>query len=41
MESVSDVENTQSFFSKIFGLHDIIISSAGASNKVVFKNMVN
>lgn len=41
MEAVSDVENTQSFFSKIFGLHDIIISSAWASNKVVFKNMVN
>ncbi len=41
MEVVSDVENTQSFFSKIFGLHDIIISSSGASNKVIFKNMTN
>lgn len=41
MEVVADVENTQSFFSKIFGLHDIIISSAWASNKVKFKNMVN
>ena len=41
MEAVSDVENTQGFFSKIFGLHDIIISSAWANNKVVFKNMIN
>jgi len=41
MEVVADVENTQSFFSKIFGLHDIVISSAWSSNKVVFKNMVN
>ncbi len=41
MEVVADVENTQSFFSKIFGLHDIIISSAWSSNKVVFKNMIN
>lgn len=41
MEVVADVENTQSFFSKIFGLHDIIISSAWTSNKVKFKNMVN
>jgi len=41
MEVVADVENTQSFFSKIFGLHDIVISSAWVSNKVVFKNMVN
>ncbi len=41
MEVVADVENTQTFFSKIFGLHDIIISSAWASNKVVFKNMIN
>jgi len=41
MEVISDIENTQSFFSKIFGLHDIIISSAWASNKIIFKNMVN
>jgi len=27
MERVSDIENTQSFWSRIFGLHDIIISS--------------
>ena len=41
MEVVADVENTQSFFSKIFGIHDIIISSSWASNKIKFKNMVN
>jgi hypothetical protein len=41
MENVSDTENTQSFFSKIFGLHDLIVSSAGNNNKVIFKNMVN
>jgi len=41
MEVVADVENTQSFFSKIFGLHDIVISAAGSSNKVIFKNMTN
>ncbi len=41
IEAISDVENTQSFFSKIFWLHDIIISSAWASNKVIFKNMIN
>ena len=41
MEHISDIENTQSFLSKIFGLHDIIVSSSGNNNKVVFKNMVN
>ena len=41
MENISDTENTQSFFSKIFGLHDVIISSAWNNNKVNFKNMVN
>lgn len=41
MENVSDVENTQSFFSKIFGLHDIKVSCAGAGNDVMFKNMTH
>jgi membrane protein YdbS with pleckstrin-like domain len=27
MEKVTDTENTQSFFSKIFGLHDVVVSS--------------
>lgn len=39
MENVSDVENTQSFFSKIFWLHDIKVSCVGSGNDVVFKNM--
>ena len=41
MENISDTENTQSFFSKIFGLHDVIVSSSWNNNKVNFKNMVN
>ncbi|MBF0913972.1 PH domain-containing protein, partial [Candidatus Gracilibacteria bacterium] len=39
MEKVSDVENKQGFFSKMFGLHDIIVSSEGVDNQVVFSNM--
>lgn len=41
MESVADTENTQSFFSKIFGLHDVIVSSEWSNNKVLFKNMLD
>jgi len=41
LEKVSDTENTQSFFSKIFGLHDVVVSSEWNNNKVNFKNMVN
>lgn len=41
MESISDAENTQSFFSRIFWLHDIVISSEWSKNKVYFKNMIN
>lgn len=41
MENVSDVENTQSFFSKILGLHDIKISCQGSGNDVLFKNMAH
>jgi hypothetical protein len=40
MENISDTENEQSFLSKIFGLHDVVVSSQGSSNKVLFKNMV-
>lgn len=39
MERVADIENRQSFLSRIFGLHDLVISSEGANNSVVFKNM--
>lgn len=41
MEKVSDVDNNQWFFSKFFGLHDIIVSSEWSNNKVVFLNMVD
>lgn len=41
MEKVSDVENRQGFFSKIFWLHDVIISSEWTNNQVIFLNMVN
>lgn len=39
MEKVSDVENKQWFFSKMFWLHDIIVSSEWVDNQVVFSNM--
>lgn len=41
MESVSDVENYQSFWSKVLWLHDVIVSSEWANNKVTFKNMLD
>ncbi len=41
MEKVTDTENTQSFFSKIFGLHDVVVSSEWSNNKVSFKNMIS
>lgn len=41
MESISDAENKQSFFSKIFWIHDLIISSEWSSGQVYFYNMVN
>lgn len=41
MEKVSDVDNHQGFFSKIFWLHDIIVSSEWSNNKVIFLNMVD
>ena len=40
MEKISDVDNKQWFFSKIFWLHDIIVSSEWTNNLVVFSNMV-
>jgi membrane protein YdbS with pleckstrin-like domain len=40
MENISDTENEQSFLSKVLGLHDFVISSQGANNKVLFKNML-
>lgn len=39
MERVADIENRQSFLSRIFGLHDLVISSEWSNNLVVFKNM--
>lgn len=41
MEKVADSENNQSFWSKLFGLHDVIISSEGSAARVVFKNMTD
>jgi uncharacterized membrane protein YdbT with pleckstrin-like domain len=41
MESVADVENSQGFLSKIFGIHDIKISSEGSNNSIAFRNLVN
>ncbi|MDD2745100.1 MAG: PH domain-containing protein, partial [Candidatus Gracilibacteria bacterium] len=41
MEKIADTENSQSFLSKIFGIHDVIISSEGSNNRVYFFNMVN
>lgn len=41
MENVSDTENNQSFFSKIFWIHDVIVSSEWSNNQVYFYNMVN
>jgi len=39
IEAVSDVENQQSFFSRLMWIHDIVISSKWATNYVLFKNM--
>lgn len=41
IEKISDIDNKQSFFSKIFGLHDIIVSSEWSNNQVYFSNMLN
>ena len=41
MEAISDAENKQSFLSRLFWLHDVIISSEWSNNKVHFNNMVN
>ncbi len=39
MERVADIENRQSFLSRILGLHDLVVSSEWSNNMVVFKNM--
>lgn len=41
LESVSDAENSQWFFSKILWIHDVIISSEWSNNQVFFRNMIN
>ena len=41
MEVISDAQNQQSFFARIFWLHNIVISSEGSKNKVYFTNMKN
>ncbi len=41
LESVSDAENSQWFFSKILWIHDVIISSEWSNNQVYFHNMIN
>lgn len=41
MENISDTENNQSFFSKIFWIHDVIVSSEWSNNEVYFYNIVN
>lgn len=39
MERIADIENRQSFISRILGLHDLVISSEWSNNLVIFKNM--
>ncbi len=39
-ENVSDTDNQQNFLEKIFGIHDVRISSQWSENNVVFKNML-
>ncbi|MDD2515744.1 MAG: PH domain-containing protein [Candidatus Gracilibacteria bacterium] len=41
MENIADTENSQSFLSKVFGIHDVLISSEGSNNKILFYNMIN
>ena len=41
MEKVADTDNRQGLISKIFGLHDIIISSEWSGNQVIFSNMID
>ncbi len=41
LESVSDAENSQWFFSKILWIHDVVISSEWSNNQVFFHNMIN
>jgi len=41
LESIADAENNQSFLSKVFWIHDVVISSEWSNNQVFFYNMVN
>ncbi len=41
IENLSDSEITQTFVDKIFDLYDVIISSQGSQNNIVFYNMRN
>jgi len=41
IEAVSDIENKQSFLSRILWIHDIVVSSKWSTNYIVFKNMLN
>ena len=41
MEKVADTGNRQGLISKIFGLHDIIISSEWSGNQVIFSNIID
>jgi len=41
IEAISDVENTQSFFSRLLWIHDIVISAKGSTNNIVFLNILN
>lgn len=39
-ENVSDTDNQQNFLEKIFGIHDVRVSSQWSNNDVIFKNML-
>lgn len=41
MEKIADTENSQSFLSKVFGIHDVIVSSEWTNNQMYFFNIVN
>jgi len=41
IEMVSDIENSQSFLSRILWIHDLVISAKGATNNIVFLNILN
>ncbi len=41
IENLSDSEITQTFVDKVFDLYDVVISSQGSKNNIVFSNMRN